>query len=115
MPQQDSSPLLVDTLPSFAAELESALIEEARTELASQIASLRLLQVCGCGDDFCASFYTGPKPEGGWGSGHENVVPPVGDGMVILDVVDGVIRYVEVLFRDDVRSIIMPQDSSTEQ
>ena len=103
---------MVDVLPELASELRHALQQDGREELASQVGSLRIVEMCGCGDDFCASFYTGPQPEGGWGSGHENVVPDVDTGMLILDVVDGIIRYVEVLYRDDVREVLFPEDAA---
>ena len=103
---------MVDVLPDLASELRNALAQDGRAELAGQVSSLRIVQLCGCGDDFCASFYTGPQPDGAWGDGHENVVPDVDTGMLVLDVVDGVIRYVEVLYRDDVRSVLFPEDSA---
>ena len=97
---------LVDVLPDFAAELAEALRSEDGADLADQVRELSITAVCGCGDDFCASFYTGPRPDGPWGHGHKNVTPQTATGMVILDVVDGRIRYVEVLDRDDVKSVI---------
>ena len=111
MPAPANAPLLVDLVPHLAAELEAALAKDGDEALAGQVGSLRIEQLCGCGDDFCASFYTGPKPDGSWGPGHENVLPSIDDGMVVLDVVDGIIRYVEVLHRDDVRQIILPADT----
>lgn len=100
---------LVDVLPDFAGiltELAEALRFEDGAELADQVSELWITAVCGCGDDFCASFYTGPRPEGSRGPQHRNVTPETATGMVILDVVDGRIRYVEVLDRDDLRSVI---------
>ena len=63
---------------------------------------------CSCNDDFCSSFYTGARPTGSWSDegDHENVVPDASVGMVVLDVVDGVIRYVEVLDRPDVHAVV---------
>jgi hypothetical protein len=59
-----------------------------------------VLRECGCGDDFCQSFYTRPSPVGAYGSGHRNVgLTPSQSGMLILDVVDDVIMFVEVLDR----------------
>lgn len=97
---------LVDVLPDFAVELAEALRFEDGAELAEQLSGLSITAVCGCGDDFCASFYTGPRPDGPWGAQHENVTPETATDMVILDVVDGRIRHVEVLYRDDVKSVI---------
>lgn len=110
MPTADDRPRVVELLPDLAAELVKALTEAGELELASQVNSLRIVELCGCDDDFCASFYTGPKPDGGWGSNNKNVVPPIETGMVVLDVVDGIIRYVEIIDRDDVQSAILPED-----
>jgi hypothetical protein len=104
---------MIELLPDFGAELERGLRDDGEDTLVSQVPSLRIDKVCGCGDDFCASFSTGPKPNGTWGEGHRNVTPRVDAGMVILDVVNGVIRYVEVLWRDDVREIVLPEESAT--
>lgn len=54
-------------------------------------------------DDFCASFYSQPKPDGAYGTGHRNVRLMPGQGMLILDVGAGEIACVEVLDRSDVR------------
>lgn len=97
---------LVDVLPEFAAEIAEVLRLEDGADLAGQLRGLSITAVCGCGDDYCASFYTGPRPDGPWGPQHTNVTPETATGMVILDVVDGRIRYVEVLHRDDVKSVI---------
>ena len=65
--------LLKDALPEFAAELVRTLRAEGRTDLGEQIATLRVVDRCRCGDWFCATFYTVPKPDGPWGKGHETV------------------------------------------
>jgi len=58
-----------------------------------------MVRGCGCGDDFCASFYTQPKPKGAYGPGHYTLaLETAAQGMLILDVVDGVISFVEVLY-----------------
>lgn len=51
-----------------------------------------------------ASFYTAPRPEGGYGHGHECLVLDPEEGWVVVDLVDGEIRCVEVLNRPDVRA-----------
>jgi hypothetical protein len=98
--------LLVDLLPAFAAELEHALRSDGEDDLAEQVDSLLVESLCGCGDDFCSSLYTGARPEAAWGPSLRSVTPAIATGMVILDVVDDVIRYVEVLHRDDVEAAL---------
>lgn len=97
---------LIDLLPAFAAELDRALRADDAADLADQVRGLSITAVCRCGDDFCSSFYTGPRPDGPWGQTHRNVSPEVAAGMIVLDVVDDQIRYVEVLDRADVKSIM---------
>jgi hypothetical protein len=97
---------LVDLQPAFAAELEHALRADGDDDLAEQVGSLLVESLCGCGDDFCSSFYTGAQPDGAWGPLLRSVTPTIAIGMVILDVVDDVIRYVEVLHRDDVEAAL---------
>lgn len=64
---------------------------------------MRILERCRCGDDFCATFYTLPKPVGAYGPSHQNVTLTPEEGMLILDVVDGEIACVEVLDRPVIR------------
>ncbi|MGA8222436.1 MAG: hypothetical protein WB780_12340 [Candidatus Acidiferrales bacterium] len=99
----EKQPPLSDTLPAFTAELRQLLEEQGESELAAQVSRLAILDRCRCGDDFCATFYTKPKPIGGFGPGHRNVRLMPEDGMLILDVVAGEIACVEVLDRNDVR------------
>jgi len=97
---------LLDLLPAFAAELEHALRADGEDALAEQVDSLLVESLCGCDDDFCSSFYAGARPDGAWGPSLRSVTPTVPTGMVILDVVDDRIRYVEVLYRDDVKAAL---------
>ena len=101
--QHDERPLLAETLPALAAELRQLLEEHGEQELASQVPALAIVERCRCGDDFCGTFYTKPKPDGGYGPGHRNVRLMPSQGMLILDVVAGRIACVEVLDRKDVR------------
>ena len=95
--------LLAETLPEFAQELQQ-LLQAQKPELAVQVPILKIVEGCGCGDDFCASFYTQPKPNGAYGPGHDTLLLDTeAPGMLILDVVDGVISFIEVLYRPDVR------------
>jgi hypothetical protein len=53
-----------------------------------------------CGDDFCQSFYTAPKPAGAYGTGHSNIcLDPPWPGYLILDVLHDDIVHIEVLHR----------------
>jgi hypothetical protein len=98
-----SYPLLADVLQEFARELEALLTAQSESELASQICGLKIVDRCRCGDDFCATFYTQPKPKGSYGPNHKCVEVTPQEGMIILDVVDGKIMKIEVLFRDEIR------------
>jgi hypothetical protein len=99
--------LLTEMLPLLAHELQQLLQAKNQLELAAQVTALEIVEGCGCGDDFCASFYTQPKPKGAYGTGHYTLVLEPADGMLILDVVGGVISFVEVLYRPDIRQKLL--------
>ena len=101
--QRGMSLILSEVFPLLSQELQQLLIEAGEADLASQVSALRIVDRCRCGDDFCASFYTQPKPNGAYGPSHRNVVLNPAKGMLILDVVDGVIAHVEALYRNDIR------------
>lgn len=95
--------LLGEMFPSFSEELQLLLTTQGEHDLAAQVARLQIVDRCRCGDDFCASIYTQPKPKGAYGPGHRNVALTPAKGMLILDVVDGAIAQVEILYRDEIR------------
>ncbi len=97
-------PLLADAIPTLAQELEELLAAQGESALAGQINELKIVSRCRCGDDFCATFYTQPKPIGSYGPNHRCLELMPTDGMIILDIVDGTIMKIEVLFRDEVRA-----------
>ena len=106
--------ILSEAMPAFATELRQLLEEQGEPELAGQVRGLMIFDRCRCGDDFCSTFYTQPKPDGAYGPGHRNVRVMPEDGMLILDVVAGEIACVEVLDRNDVREkldSVLPCDS----
>src|SRR5207244_2710632 len=99
-------PLVRDVLPDVADAMRASLAGDGEDELAAGVDGLRIVAPCACGDDFCGSFYTESRPQGGWGPGHRNVEIDLQSdtgSMVILDVVDDRITYVEVLSWDAVR------------
>ena len=106
MPNTLQSPLLSDVLPAFAVELRQLLAASDEPELAAQVSGLRILDRCRCGDDFCATFYVRPKPNGAYGPDHRNVALTPNEGMLILDVVGEEIVCVEALYRHDVQKAI---------
>jgi len=95
--------LLTELFPDLAKELEQLLSKKEQPDLAEQVRHLRIVDRCRCEDDFCASFFTQPKPRGSYGPGLRCVELDPAEGMLILDVVEGVIFHVEVLYRDDIR------------
>jgi hypothetical protein len=101
------SPRLSEVLPLLSQELEQLLKDTGEANLASQVSELRILDRCRCGDDFCASLYTQPKPSGAYGPGHRNVILEPAKGMLILDVVEEVIAHIEILHRDDIRQTLL--------
>jgi hypothetical protein len=96
----NESPLMLDVVPELAEEIERGLRDSGDAELAEQVAGLRMLKSCGCGDDFCASFRTAPVPEGPAGRKRWGI--PL-DNHLIIHVLQNQIIEVEVLFRDDLR------------
>jgi len=88
---------VVDLFPELSAELEQLLRVSGEHALAEQISGLRVLDRCRCGDDFCATFYTQPRPKGPYGPGLRTVALEPIAGYLIIDAVDGTVAQVEVL------------------
>ena len=99
--------LLVDMFPELSAELEHLLRISGEDALSKQISGLHVLDRCRCGDDFCAEFYTQPKPKGPYGPGLRTVAVEPSTGYLIVDVVDGTVATVEVLYRDEIRQKLL--------
>ena len=91
----------------LALELENLLKKRGEVELAAQVPQLKVVDRCRCGDDFCSSFYTQPKPEGSYGPGHRCLDLDAAEGMLVLDVVAGTIAHVEILNRNDIRQTLI--------
>jgi hypothetical protein len=101
-----TAPLLGKLLPAFAAELEAALRRDEEITLADQISNLPIREPCRCGDESCGGFFTGQRPQTLWRMGRKIVSPAVDEGMVMLEVVDGMIMFVSVLDRPSVRDAL---------
>ncbi|MFG2772775.1 hypothetical protein [Streptomyces sp. NPDC048350] len=97
---EQDHPLVRDVFPDLIAELTVLLEDEGERELAVCAWDLRLVDECGCGDDFCQSIRTADHPQGQpYGPGHRCLPLSPSEGMLILDVVDGRILYIEILDR----------------
>jgi hypothetical protein len=94
-------PLVAEVVPALAAELERGLRAERRPDLAEQVASLRIREVCGCEVEGCGSFYTGLPMKRWFRRGKEVAV-----GDLRVNTIDGEIVFVEVLGREDVRAAL---------
>ncbi|MER7706790.1 hypothetical protein ABTX81_28320 [Kitasatospora sp. NPDC097605] len=101
---EQEHPFLRDVFPDLAAEVADLLEEEGEHDLAAHARDLRLVGECDCGDDFCQSLRTAPHPKGQpFGEGHRCVTLEPPTGMLVLDVVDDRIMYVEVIDRPPLR------------
>jgi hypothetical protein len=93
--------LLKDALPGVAAEMARGFRLAERMDLADQVARLELVDRCPCSDDFCATFYTQPTESWeGWAVERLVIDMP---GLTCLYAVGGVIAWVELLWRPEVR------------
>ncbi|MFE4600251.1 hypothetical protein ACFRKE_05285 [Kitasatospora indigofera] len=103
-------PLVREVFPELVSELVGLLEAEGENELAVCAWDLRLVEKCRCGDGFCQSFKREPHPDGHpYGRGHRCVTLLPSEGMLVLDVVDGRIMYVEVLDREPLRDARLPR------
>jgi hypothetical protein len=99
-----ASALVKELLPAFVAELEKTLIRMARPELAEQLGQLRVVDRCRCSQRNCSHFYTAPRPLESYGPNHTNLMIPAQRGLIVFDIVDGVVVAIEVLDRPDVKA-----------
>jgi hypothetical protein len=106
MTDSSEKPRLIDVLPELAAELRTLLEASNHRELADQVVGLIIFDRCRCGDSFCASFYTQPKPDGAYVGDHNTIDLDAKEGMILLDAVNAQIAHVEVLYRDEIREIL---------
>ena len=102
-----SAPLLRDVPPDFADELRALLLEADRPDLAVEVQNLQVTSRHQCGHWFCQSFHTESVSQGPSGSGEDGTIPlSLEMGMVIVDIADGRITFVEVLDRPDVEEAL---------
>jgi|SRR6185295_13387151 len=100
-------PLLADALPDAAAEVRELAERSGDEGLPEQVPTLRIFDRCRCGEEWCATFYTAPRPFKGWGPKHTTRNLDANAGMIAIDLVDGKIVCVEVLNREDIRGRLL--------
>ena len=96
-------PLMKEVLPDLSNELKTLLEKESNFHLAESIDLLRIYEKCECDETSCASFYTVPKPNGAYGIEHESLMLDANEGLLILDLVENEIKFVEILNRPEIR------------
>ena len=101
-----SPPLLMEASPQLANELQELLKGHNESQLAAEVPALRIVDRCRCGDDFCATLYTQPKPKRTYPPGTRSLDLNPDKGMLILVVVNGKIACVEALYRDEIRRVL---------
>lgn len=96
-----TAPLLDDVAPGLEAELIELLTEVGEFTLAAKVKHLAIYDRCRCGDSFCSSFYTVAERTTPWPTGTRTLA--LRPGSLHLDVLDSIVLYVEVLYRDDLK------------
>jgi hypothetical protein len=86
--------------------MQNLLVEQGEHDLATQVAQLAIIELCPCGDAFCAMFYTAPRPGGTYGPALRTIPLGPRTGMLTVDVVGPDIVAVEILYRDELRTKI---------
>jgi hypothetical protein len=94
-------------LPTLATELEALLRAASEIELADTVPDLPIVDRCRCGDDFCATIYMVRPPQGPWGPEHYTLPLRPRTGYLNVDVLDGKIVELEILFRDEIRQRVL--------
>ena len=102
-----AKPFLQEAMPELADELTGLLMKDGETKLAQQVPSLRIVDRCRCGDDFCSTIYTAPRPKGAWGNNHETIALDPNEGCMIIDISGGNIVEIEILYRNQIRERLL--------
>lgn len=82
------------------------MLRDQEATLAAQIINLPIREPCRCGDSSCSGFFTAQRPQTLWRVGRKVVTPAMSQGMVILEVTDGMIMFVGVLECDALRQAL---------
>jgi hypothetical protein len=94
-PLRSVFPELIEPLKLALRECDE--IEGETLGLDATVDELEVFGFCGCGDEFCGSFYTVQPPEddGGW-LADAKILGPLPGTITAIDVLDGRIAQVEI-------------------
>ena len=104
--QLSAFPLLRDVAPELSSELQRLLLDQGEPDLAGKAADLTIRELCPCGDDFCATFYTLPRGTAGPTAGRRTITLKPAAGYLNVDVDRSGILGIEILYRDGLRAKI---------
>jgi len=97
-----SQPLMSDILPDLVEEIADLLKQTMAAPLEEQVRRLRIVAICDCGDESCASFATAAEVKV-----HRTVELDPIEGHLIIDLNSSdEICFVEVLERPDVKYLL---------
>ena len=97
-----SQPLMSDILPDLVEEIAYLLKQTMAAPLEEQVRRLRIVAICDCGDESCASFATAAEVKV-----HRTVELDPIEGHLIIDLNSSdEICFVEVLERPDVKYLL---------
>lgn len=104
--------LVRDELPAVYADLEQIVAADGKPRLTASLPALVITEPCGCGDTFCASFYTGQRPAKSWAAegSHRTLAEADTELVFSVDVVNDAIRFVEIFGAEETeagRSVAM--------
>jgi hypothetical protein len=92
-----------EAFPELSKELQGLLCEEGEGVLSEQVPLLNILDRCRCGDDYCATMYMYKGQRRNYQPDYRSISLHPKPGMIVLDVIEGKIIAIEVLYRDPVR------------
>ena len=101
-------PRLSEILPHFALEIEAALIDAGHVELAKSVASVELVERCGCSEPGCVTFFAIHDTDRPDLSDCERVLPRL-RGVSCVHHYRGTVVWIEALGRPTERVVLDEQ------
>jgi hypothetical protein len=101
-------PRLSEILPHFTLEIEAALIDAGHLDLARTVASVDLVERCGCSEPGCVTFFALEKADRPDSSDCERAVPRL-RGVSCVHHYGGRIVWIEALGRPNERMVLDEQ------